>query len=197
MDCYFDKKKLSYEYTKIELLKEAMDLKRKLNVDFDFELDRMDGTPLMIYQVNLDSNLTKMREKYWQKMNQIKKFIETQQLLCDDLGEDPRTLSTEPLASDSEIDEFENYLLDLESERSRRFNEITCLQHEIQALCNEMGIEKSHQSETMYVVFMCFSLKLLLFSFEFHQIFHIVNICVIVSILTHSKIGSCTIFNHF
>lgn len=129
-----------------------MELKRKLNVDFDFELDRMDGMPLMIYQVKLDSDLTEMREKYGQKMNRIKQFLETQQLLCDDLGENLRTLSTDPLASDSEIYEFENYLIDLESEKARRSNEIKCLQHEIQALCKEMGIDKSDQNQTMYVI---------------------------------------------
>lgn len=126
-----------------------MDLKRKLNVDIDFELDRTNGTPLMVYQAQLDLNLTEMREKYSQKMDQIKKCLESQQVLCDELNENLRTLSTDPLASDSEIYDFENYLIDLESEKASRLSKIECLQHEINALCKEIGIEISDQNQTM------------------------------------------------
>lgn len=125
------------------MLKEARELKRKLNVDFEFDLDNTDNMPLMVYQDKLDSDLSEMREKYQQKMNSINDCIKTQRLLCAELNEDIREfeLSVEPLASDSEIYEFENYLLDLKTEKARRLNEIECLQHEIHDLCDEMGME--------------------------------------------------------
>lgn len=132
-----------------ELLKEALELKRKLNVDFEFDLDRSDEMPLMVYQEKLDSDLNEMRDKYQQKMNQIEECMRTQQLLCEELNESLRELSVDPLASDSEIYSFEKYLLDLKSEKARRLNEIECLQHEIQALCEEMGMEMSNLNQTM------------------------------------------------
>lgn len=129
----------------IELLDEANELKRKLNMDFDFDLNQND-MPLMVYQEKLDSNLMEMREKYDQKMNQIEECLRTQQLLCEELNENMRQLSTDPLASDSEIYDFENYLLDLKTEKARRLNEIECLRHEIRALCEEIGM---HENELL------------------------------------------------
>lgn len=131
------------------MLKEATDLKRKLNVDFEFDLECSDEMPLMVYQEKLDSDLNDMREKYRQKMNQIDECLKAQQLLCEELNESNRELSVDPLASDSEIYSFKKYLLDLKSEKARRLNEIECLQHEIQALCEEMGMEVNNLNQTM------------------------------------------------
>lgn len=132
-------------YFHIELLEEANELKRKLNMDFDFDLNQND-MPLMVYQEKLDSNLMEMREKYDQKMNQIEECLRTQQLLCEELNENMRQLSTDPLASDSEIYDFKNYLLDLKTEKARRLNEIECLCHGIRALCEEIGM---HENELL------------------------------------------------
>lgn len=125
----------------IDLLKEAEELKRQLNVDLDFDLKRPDDMPLMVYQEKLDSDMKEMREKYQQKLEQIEECLRTQQQLCAELNENLRELSTDPLASDADIFEFENYLLDLRSERARRLNEIESLQMEIHVLTEEMGIE--------------------------------------------------------
>lgn len=128
-----------------DLLKEAVDLKRQLNVDLDFDLNRPDDMPLMVYQEKLDSDLKEMREKYQQKLEQIEECLRTQQQLCTELNENLRELSTDPLASDADIFEFENYLLDLRSERARRLNEIESLQMEIHVLTEEMGIELNEE----------------------------------------------------
>lgn len=125
-------------------------MKRKLNVDFEFDLERSDEMPLMVYQEKLDSDLSEMREKYRQKMDQIDECLEMQRKLCEELNENFRVLSVDPLASDSEIYDFEKYLLDLKSERARRLNEIECLQHEIQALCEEIGIDIAILNQTKY-----------------------------------------------
>lgn len=125
----------------IDLLKEAVDLKRQLNVDLDFDLNRPDDMPLMVYQEKLDTDLKEMREKYQQKLEQIEECLRAQEQLCNELNENLRELSTDPLASDAEIFEFENYLLDLRTERARRLNEIQSLQMEIHVLAEEMGIE--------------------------------------------------------
>lgn len=124
-------------------MEEALKLKRKLNTDFNFDLKHAEDMPLMVYQNKLDSDLTDMREKYGQKMNQIEECLKTQQELCEELNENLRELSTDPLASDSEIYDFENYLVNLKSEKARRHNEIEGLTHEIQVLCEEMGLQKN------------------------------------------------------
>lgn len=116
-------------------------MKRQLNVDIDFDLDRPDNMPLMVYQEKLDSDLKEMREKYQQKLEQIDECLRAQEQLCAELSENLRELSTDPLASDAEIFDFENYLLDLRSERARRLNEIESLQMEINVLAQEMAIE--------------------------------------------------------
>lgn len=116
-------------------------MKRQLNVDLDFDLNRPDDMPLMVYQEKLDSDLKEMREKYQQKLEQIEECLRSQEQLCTELSENLRELSTDPLASDAEIFEFENYLLDLRGERARRLNEIESLQMEIHVLAEEMGIE--------------------------------------------------------
>lgn len=121
------------------MLHEANELKRQLNVDIDFDLERVDGMPLMVYQEQLDSDLKEMRERYQQKMAKIEECLREQQTLCDEMGENLRTLLTDPMASDSDIFEFENYLLDLKSERQRRLSDIEQLQLEIHVLTNEMG----------------------------------------------------------
>lgn len=114
-------------------------MKRKLNVEIGFDLTRSDDMPLMVYQEKLDSDLSEMRERYEQKMCQIEECLREQQLLCNELNEELRDLATDPLATDSEIFEFQNYLLDLKNEKVRRTNEIERLQFEIQALCQGMG----------------------------------------------------------
>lgn len=111
-------------------------------MDFDFDLNQNE-MPLMVYQEKLDSNLTEMREKYEQKMIQITECLEAQQQLCEELHEKMRNLTTDPLASDTEIYEFQNYLLDLKSEKARRLSEIDCLRLEIYALCEETGMHES------------------------------------------------------
>lgn len=116
-------------------------MKRQLNVDIDFDLNRPDDMPLMVYQEKLDSDLKEMREKYQHKLEQIEECLRTQEQLCSELNENLRELSTDPLASDADIFDFENYLLDLRSERARRLNEVETLQMEINVLAQEMGIE--------------------------------------------------------
>lgn len=128
-------------YFKTALRHEADELKRKLNVDIDFDLTRNDDMPLMIYQEKLDSDLSEMRERYQQKMDQIEKCLRTQSLLCTELNENLRELSTDPLAGDSEIFEFENYLLELKAEKVRRLSEIERLQMEIRTLSEEIGLD--------------------------------------------------------
>lgn len=116
-------------------------------MEFDFDLNQND-MPLMVYQEKLDSNLAEMREKYEIKMNQIEECIRSQQLLCEELDESIRPLSIDPLASDSEIYDFKNYLVDLKTEKARRLNEIECLRHEIHAICEEIGLDKSELLQT-------------------------------------------------
>lgn len=97
--------------------------------------------PLMVYQEKLDSDLNEMRVRYRQKMDQIEQCLKTQSILCTELNENLRELSTDPLASDSEIYEFEKYLIELKAEKVRRLSEIERLQLEIHVLSEGMGLE--------------------------------------------------------
>lgn len=124
-----------------DLQQEAAKYKRLLNVDIDFDFENSDGMPLDVYRCKLKSDVDEMKEKYDQKKKQINESLMKQQILCEELDEELRHLPTDPLPSDDDIDEFENYLLDLQTEKSRRMNEIQLIQIDIQAMTEEMGIE--------------------------------------------------------
>lgn len=124
-------------------------MKSKLSLDFEMDLRRPEKMPMMIYQEKLDLDLTEMRETFQQRMSQINDCLRTQQLLCDELNEEPRDLATDPLASESEIYNFEKYLLDLKTEKARRMNEIENIRFEIQSLQNEMGVDADNEDEEM------------------------------------------------
>lgn len=120
------------------LQKEARNLKRALNVNFEFCSD--EHLPLTVYFEKLDNDLYEMRELYNRRKNKIEECLAEQQALCDTLNQSIRELPMDPLPSESEVREFELYLVDLKSEKLRRENDIGKLKKEIGELCVELEL---------------------------------------------------------
>lgn len=97
----------------------------------------------MDYKEKLEADMTELRELYEKKRNVIDECLLEQKTLCEELGEEPRELTTDPLATEVEISEFKAYLTDLQHEKLRRVHEIGCHQQQIEDLCNEMEVTVS------------------------------------------------------
>lgn len=114
-------------------------MERALNTEFDFRPD--DGLPLMVLREKLDEQLVSMREMYNAKRDVIQECLQQQEPLVDELGEDIRVLSLEPLATDAEVKEFELYLKGLKEERIRRLEQIENLQNNIRIISTEIEMD--------------------------------------------------------
>lgn len=125
----------------IELLEEARNLKRTLrDTGFNLFMNENNEMSLMDYKDKLDQDLVELRELYEKKRNIIDECLLEQKVVCEELGEEPRELSTDPLATEIQISDFKTYLGDLNREKMHRINEIGSLQQMIEDLCNEMEI---------------------------------------------------------
>lgn len=125
----------------IELLEKAQNLKTALrDTQFELFLNKNNEMPLVEYKEKLEQDLSELHQMYATKKVVIDECLLEQKVLCEELGEEPRGLSSNPLATETEIAEFKSYLAELEHEKIRRINEIANLQQTIQELCNEMGI---------------------------------------------------------
>lgn len=125
----------------IELLEEARNLKRTLrDTGFNLFMNENNEMSLMDYKDKLDQDLVELRELYEKKRNIIDECLLEQKVVCEELGEEPRELSTDPLATEIQISDFKTYLGDLHREKMHRINEIGSLQQMIEDLCNEMEI---------------------------------------------------------
>lgn len=131
---------------KIELHNEHEDLQRALNTEIDFSPE--DGLPLKVLKERLDQQLVSMRNMYKEKRDIIEKCLLEQEPLVDELGEDPRILLRDPLATDTEIEEFKLYLADLREERIHRLEKIDNLQNKIRIISIEIeiGLNKTLQT---------------------------------------------------
>lgn len=81
-----------------------------------------------------------MNELYKRRKNTIEKCLEEQQELCDALDQACQQLALDPLATESEVQEFELYLIDLKSEKLRRENDIDNLKSELGSLYVELDL---------------------------------------------------------
>lgn len=113
-------------------------MKRALNADFEFCTN--EDLPLTVYYEKLDNDLYEMRELYNKRKNKIEECLAEQQKLCAILDQSVRELPLDPLPTESEVRDFELYLVDLKSERLRRENDIGKLKKEIGELCVELEL---------------------------------------------------------
>lgn len=127
---------------KTGLINESEQLKTALNTQFEIARN-VNNEPLAVYRDRLDADLAEMREMYAVKKRKIDECLSEQEGLCQELGEEPRSLPTDPLATDEEVSSFELYLVDLKAEKLRRTNEIEFLQRKINELCDSLEVTTS------------------------------------------------------
>lgn len=92
------------------------------------------------YFDKLDSDLYEMRELYIKRKLNVEKCLEQQRELCAALGQPERKLQLDPLPTESEVQDFELYLVDLKGEKLQRENDIGNLKKEIGSLCVELEL---------------------------------------------------------
>lgn len=130
---------LLFRHMQTDLYKEVGDIERALNTEFDFSPE--DGLPLMVLRDKLDQQLVSMREAYKEKRDIIDGCLQEQEPLVNELGEEMRILSLEPLASDADVDEFKVYLRGLKEERVHRLDRIEQLQNGIRIISTEIELD--------------------------------------------------------
>lgn len=108
---------------------------------------------LMDYKDKLEEDMAELRDLYEKKKNIIDECLLEQKVICEELGEEPKELTTDPLATEMEISEFRTYLVDLQHEKLRRVHEIGSLQQQIEELCNEMEVSVSDTARATYDLF--------------------------------------------
>lgn len=133
----------------IDLYKEVGELEHALNTEFDFSPE--DGLPLMVLREKLDQQLVSMREMYKEKRDAIEECLLEQEPLVDELGEEMRVLSLEPLATDAEVSDFKLYLKELREERVRRLDQIDILQNNIRIISTEIEMDLNGTLQKSYV----------------------------------------------
>lgn len=121
-------------------MKEARDLKRALNVDFEISSNHNNDVPLTVFHQKLDNDLSEMRELYHKRKYEIEECLRQQEELCAALEERQRPLSSDPLPTEAEVSEFEVYLVDLREEKLRRENEINNMKQEIKSIYDELDL---------------------------------------------------------
>lgn len=122
------------------LQEEASEMKKSLNVDFELVTNDNNELPLSVYLERLDNDLMDMRELYQRRKEEIENCLEQQEALCKEMEEPLRSLALNPLASEYEVATFQEYLIDLKSEKLRRRNEIENLRRNIEAICDEIEV---------------------------------------------------------
>lgn len=122
-------------------------MREALNVDFKLSTNANNEMPLSDYLTQLDDDLTQMRILYKKRRDEIENCIDNQQLLCEAMNEPLRHLSLNPLPTESEMTAFQDYLIDLKSEKLKRENEINCLKQDICSMCDELDISLSESVE--------------------------------------------------
>lgn len=138
-----DKKIQNFHLNCSGILTEAKDLQRALNVNFEISNNDDQALPLAVYLKRIDQDLEEMRELYSKRKQEIDICLAEQEELCGTLGEHLRSLPLDPLPTESEVQEFQLYLVELKKEKLRRENEINCFKNEIANLCEELELAES------------------------------------------------------
>jgi protein regulator of cytokinesis 1 len=98
------------------------------------------GVPLYTHQMNIDESLKELREKLRKRHEEIKSFLCKQEELCTELEEKQRPLSSDPLPSDAEMDEFAEHLYALNELKNNRMEEISTLQEDTKNIVRKLEL---------------------------------------------------------
>ncbi|XP_070490684.1 protein regulator of cytokinesis 1-like [Chironomus tepperi] len=122
-----------------DLNREKENLKRLLKEDVEDVPES--HVPLYTLQMNIDESLKNLREKLNRRHEQIKNFLREQDALCSELGEPKRPLSSDPLPSEAEMNQFSEHLESLSDLKFKRLEEIMNLREDIKDVINKLELK--------------------------------------------------------
>uniref|UniRef100_A0A182KEJ9 Protein regulator of cytokinesis 1 n=1 Tax=Anopheles christyi TaxID=43041 RepID=A0A182KEJ9_9DIPT len=118
-----------------ELKQEAVDLQRLLGEQQQQCLPaELETRPLLEQRIAIDESLEQMRKKLNQRHEIIDEYMLEMETLCEELSEEPRTLSKDPLPTERELIDFRSYLDHLIAEKLQRLEDIGNLRRETKKL---------------------------------------------------------------
>ncbi|CRK88377.1 CLUMA_CG002154, isoform A [Clunio marinus] len=120
------------------LNRERQDLKRLLKEDAGAVPD--ENVPLHTLQMNIDNSLFELREKLQARREEISFLLGEQEKLCNELEEPSRSLHHDPLPSETEMEEFRQYLDRLNDEKYNRFGKMMELRDNIKNIVARLEI---------------------------------------------------------
>uniref|UniRef100_A0A182P1S9 Protein regulator of cytokinesis 1 n=1 Tax=Anopheles epiroticus TaxID=199890 RepID=A0A182P1S9_9DIPT len=118
-----------------QLKQEALDLQRLLGEQQNQCLpEGLETAPLFEQRSTLDASLVQMRQKLSERHEIIDEYLLEMETLCEELSEEPQTLSKDPLPTERELTDFRSYLDHLIAEKLQRLEDIGNLRRETKKL---------------------------------------------------------------
>uniref|UniRef100_A0A182LWN8 Protein regulator of cytokinesis 1 n=1 Tax=Anopheles culicifacies TaxID=139723 RepID=A0A182LWN8_9DIPT len=121
-----------------QLKQESLDLQRLLGEQHPCLPSDFETKPLLEQRSALDASLEQMRKKLSERHEIINDYMLEMETLCEELTEEPQTLSKDPLPTEREINEFRSYLDRLMAEKAQRLEDITNLRRETKKLMSNL-----------------------------------------------------------
>ncbi|XP_017002312.3 protein regulator of cytokinesis 1 [Drosophila takahashii] len=124
---------------------EATDLTRLLHVSLEMP-ERPEEMPLVLWQLKLDKTIEHLRQELSSRRAEISELLRQQEQLCEELGERPKSLPSDPMPLPEELDAFRDHLEQLRGQRTARLKEMEQLR---QSIKQDMKILELHaQTDT-------------------------------------------------
>jgi Ase1/PRC1/MAP65 family protein len=120
------------------LNQEKLELKRLLKEDVE-EVSTA-NVPLYTLQMSLDESLEDLRQKLETRVKEIEELRSESQALCAEMEETPRTLVSDPLPSEKELQCFREYLDQIRDEQYNRFGKILELRDRIKSIMQKLEL---------------------------------------------------------
>ncbi|XP_050080243.1 protein regulator of cytokinesis 1-like [Anopheles maculipalpis] len=117
-----------------QLKQEALNLQRLLGEQTPCLPPGTETKPLLEQRSTLDASLEKMRQALSKRHEIIDEYMLEMETLCEELSEEPKILSKDPLPTEHELTEFRSFLDHLMAEKMQRLDEIANLRRETKRL---------------------------------------------------------------
>ncbi|XP_035895754.1 protein regulator of cytokinesis 1-like [Anopheles stephensi] len=121
-----------------QLKQEALTLQRLLGEQHPCLPPGSETKPLLEQRSALDASLEQMRQKLNKRHEIIDEYMLEMETLCEELSEEPQTLSKDPLPTEQELTEFRSLLDHLMAEKMQRLDEISNLRRETKQLMSNL-----------------------------------------------------------
>ncbi|XP_068145786.1 protein regulator of cytokinesis 1-like [Drosophila tropicalis] len=122
------------------------DLNRQLNRKVVMD-QRPSDMPLTMWQLNLDNSVENLKKDLSERRAEIFDLLLHQEQLCAELGELPRPLSTDPIATDDDLLAFRKHLEQMSDQRELLLNEIGQLRQQIHQDMKTLDLLASSENE--------------------------------------------------